>query len=425
VRIWLLALLLIAAGAQADPVAITGATVWTNTAAEPLKNATIVISAGRIASIAAGQPPPSGARVIEAAGRIVTPPLDAAATQIGLVEVASASDTDDRAVQGAPPGAAFDVSLGVDANDLPVQEARAAGVGRALVFPGAAGSGAFAGQAARLNLAASAQIVERARVALFVTAGGTAAHAAGGSRAALWGQVRNALSEARRVGATAGAFKARDQLLSHLEIEALLPVIDKRVPLAVVAEREADIRQALAVGKDFGIALVIVGGAEAWRAADLIASRHVPVILDPLDELPTSYDTIGARRDNARILAAAGVTLAFMVSGQGIYLSYDVGPALREGAGIAVANGLPYAQALRAITANAAHIWGDAGQSGTIAAGGPADLVLWDGDPLEPASAPAAIYLNGVGVALRTRQTLLRDRYGPASEERRPAPRTP
>jgi imidazolonepropionase-like amidohydrolase len=419
---WVAPLLLIASSAQADSIAITGAEVWTNATDAPIRNATIVISGGRIVSIQSAQPPPPAARVIEATGRIVTPPLDAAATQIGLVEVASASDTDDRASHSGPLGAAFDVSLGVDANDLVVQQARAAGVARALVFPDPGGNGVFAGQAARLNLAERSAIVERARMALFMTAGGSAAHTAGGSRAAIWGQLRNALAEARSLGGSPSSFKPRDQLLNHVDIEALSPVLAKRVPLAVAAQREADIRQALAVGRDFGIYVVIVGGAEAWRAANELSSGHVPVILDPLDDLPVSYDAVGARRDNARILAAAGVTIGFLVSGQGIYLSYNVGPALREGAGIAVANGLPYAQALRAITQNAGRIWLDPAPAGTLVPGAAADLVIWDGDPLEPASAPVAMFLKGSEISLRTRQTLLRDRYRPAREERRSAP---
>jgi imidazolonepropionase-like amidohydrolase len=419
---WVAPLLLIASSAQADSIAITGAEVWTNATDAPIRNATIVISGGRIVSIQSAQPPPPAARVIEATGRIVTPPLDAAATQIGLVEVASASDTDDRASHSGPLGAAFDVSLGVDANDLVIQQARAAGVARALVFPDPAGNGVFAGQAARLNLAERSAIVERARVALFTTAGGSAAHTAGGSRAAIWGQLRNALAEARSLGGSPSSFKPRDQLLNHVDIEALSPVLAKRVPLAVAAQREADIRQALAVGRDFGIYVVIVGGAEAWRAANELASGQVPVILDPLEDLPVSYDAVGARRDNARILAAAGVTIGFLVSGQGIYLSYNVGPALREGAGIAVANGLPYAQALRAITQNAGRIWLDPAPAGTLVPGAAADLVIWDGDPLEPASAPVAMFLKGSEISLRTRQTLLRDRYRPAREERRSAP---
>ena len=424
-RYWLAALLVVATAARAEPLAITGATLWTGTADQPLKDATIVISDGRIVSVGIGLTPPAAARVIRAEGRIVTASLDAAATQIGLVEVASAADTDDRAVQGGPLSAAFDVSLAVDANDLPVQAARAAGVARVLVFPGPPGSGVFAGEAARLNLAARPDLVARARVALFVDAGGAAAHAAGGSRGAMWGQLRNALTEARALGTAPSVYKPRDQLVSHVELEALLPVLARRIPLAVVVGREADIRQALAVGADFGIAVVIIGGAEAWRVAPLLASRHVPVVLDPLDELPVSYDSIGARSDNAKLLAAAGVTIAFMVSGQGVYLSYDVGPALREGAGIAVANGLPYAQALRAITQGASSVWGDPKHAGTLTAGGPADLVIWDGDPLEPATAPVAVFLSGSQVSLVTRQTLLRDRYRPQNGERRATPQPP
>ena len=161
-------LLFIAASARAETVAITGADVWTNTAAAPLKNATIIITDGRIVSLDAGDAstrhaPPVGARILKADGMVVTPPLDAAATQIGLVEVASASDTDDRSVSSGNLGAAFDVSLGIDANDLTIQQARAAGVRRALVFPGAAGNGIFAGQGARLNLGGGADLVERPR----------------------------------------------------------------------------------------------------------------------------------------------------------------------------------------------------------------------------------------------------------------------
>jgi imidazolonepropionase-like amidohydrolase len=289
-----------------------------------------------------------------------------------------------------------------------------------MVYPGPAGNGIFAGQGARLYLAGRSDIVARARVAVFVTAGGAGAHAAGGSRAAIWGLLRNALEEARRLRAGPSPFKPRDQLQNHVDLEALIPVLDRRVPLAIVANREADIRQAIAVGHDYDVSIVIVGGAEAWRAADILAARHVPVIVDPLDELPVSFDSIGARRDNAALLARAGVMLSFSVSGQGIYLSYDVGPALREGAGIAVANGLPYAQAVRAITQTAGRIWGEpaAAREGMLVPGAPADLVIWDGDPLEPASAPAMVMLGGQEISLQTRQTLLRDRYRPEAGSR-------
>ena len=422
------ALLVLAMNAEAETLAITGATVWTNISDTAVKNATVVIADGRIVLIESGATPPAGARIVQAAGKVITPPLDAAATQIGLVEVASASDTDDRAVSSGALGAAFDVSLGVDANDLTVQAARTAGVRRALIFPGPAGNGIFAGQAARLTLAGTADIVERSHAAMVVTAGSAATRVAGGSRAAIWGLLRNALSEARALRGAPGPFKPRDQLQNHTEIEALQPVLERRMPLAVFANREADIRQAIAVAQDFAVSVVIIGGAEAWRVADLLAARHIAVVIDPLDELPVSFDVLGARRDNAALLAIAGVTLSFMVSGQGIYLSYNVGPALREGAGIAVANGLPYATALRAITQAAGHIWDDpaaAKSAGTLVPGAAADLVIWDGDPLEPATAPTMVMFGAREISLQTRQTLLRDRYRPAGSGRPEAPATP
>jgi imidazolonepropionase-like amidohydrolase len=429
-RLWI-SLLFVAMSARAETLAIIGAEVWTNVSDAPIKDATIVIAGGRIVSITSGAAPPANARILQAAGEVVTPPLDAAATQIGLVEVASASDTDDRAISSGPLGAAFDVSMGVDDNDLTVQQARAGGVVRAMVFPSPASNGIFAGQSARLDLSRHAGIVARARAAIFVTAGGAAAKAAGGSRAAMWGLLRMSLDEARGLRGPTSPFKPRDQLQNHVDLEALMPVLERRMPLAVVANREADIRQAISIGHDHGISIVIVGGAEAWRVRDLLAASHVPVILDPLDELPVSFDALGARRDNAALLARAGVLISFTVSGQTIYLSYNVGPALREGAGIAVANGLPYAQAIRAITQSAGRIWGDPaaagepGIAGTLVPGAAADLVIWDADPLEPSSAPAVVMFGGHEISLQTRQTLLRDRYRPPTAAPMTVPHPP
>jgi imidazolonepropionase-like amidohydrolase len=137
----------------------------------------------------------------------------------------------------------------------------------------------------------------------------------------------------------------------------------------------------------------------------------MPVILDPMATLPDSYDRIGARPDSAALLAAAGVRLAFSVSAQGIYRSWDAGPSMREGAGLAAAAGLPYAAALRAITSGAARIVGLSEGAGTLRPGQSADLAVWDGDPLEPSSAPSLVMIGGQEVSQVTRQTLLRDRY--------------
>ncbi|MCB2047339.1 MAG: amidohydrolase [Novosphingobium sp.] len=401
----LLLAIVISTPVRAETIAITNARLMDGDRDEP--GMTIVLKDERILSVSRGGPIPSGARIVDAAGRPVTPSLAAAATQIGIVGIGSAEDTRDEAVTSGPAGAGFDISRAVDANDLTIQEARAQGLASAMIYPDA-GNGVFAGKGAMLHLVPGRDPVSMADAAMFAAPSGKKA---GGSRAAAWTLIRNGLTEARRPASPANG--PRDDLLDPLDIEALRPVAAGRIPLAITANRESDIRQAIALAKDYGIRVVVVGGAEAWRVASALASSRIPVIIDPLDDLPFSYDAVGARRDNAAILAKAGVPIAFMVSAQGIYLSYDVGPALREGAGIAVANGLSRGEALRAITTAPSQVWTGRPPSGLVA-GAAADLVVWDGDPLEPSSAPSRVFIAGREVSPVTRQTLLRDRYHPS-----------
>ena len=392
-------------------MAITGARAWTLTTEAPVENATIVISGSRIVSVTAAGEVPAGARTIAAEGRVVTPGLINSATQIGLSEVGATGQSDDSLTKG-PLGAAFDLSYGFDPNALTVQQARADGVSRAMVLPDGSGGAPFKGIGQLVRLVQGPDVVERTRAVMVVAVGAGVADAVGGSRAAGWQLLRNALEEAR-VYASRRNSAPRDQLLNHLDAAALGPVVSGKMPLIIEADRESDIRQSLALARDFPVRVILYGAAEAWRVAEPLAAAHIPVILDPLEDLPMSYDELGARRDNAARLAGAGVTIAFSVSGQGIYRSYDAGPAIREGAGVAVANGLPYRAALEALTLGPARIWGIADRAGTLAPGRDADLVMWDGDPLEPATAPAMVMVAGHEISLVTRQTLLRDRYAP------------
>jgi imidazolonepropionase-like amidohydrolase len=268
-----------------------------------------------------------------------------------------------------------------------------------------------------IRLVPRRELLEQPRVAIFVQVGGMSASRAGGSRSAQWVLVRNALSEARDFGHLRRSGRPRDQLLTHLDADALQPVLARRTPLVIEAARESDLREAVRIAGDFAINVIIVGGAEAWRVAPLLAARKIPVILDPFDDYPATFDETGARLDNAALLQHAGVTVAFTLPW--IHRSHNAGSALREAAGLAAANGLSRTDALRAITLNPARIWGLDGRVGTIAPGKDADLVLWDGDPLEPASAPVAVMIAGQFCSLETRQSRLRDRYAPARREER------
>ena len=340
------------------------------------------------------------------------------ATQLGLVEISSVADSADAKLGSGPLGASFDVEYALNANSTLIPLARADGLTRAASLPGSWGDFSLAGAAAPfsgsgvvLRLVDGPELIDRRRVAMVAVTGGFAAAQVGGSRSAQWILLRNALDEARRYRPAHGAGAPRDQLLNRLDIEALQPVVSGRMPLAIAATRESDIRQALALGTDYSIRVIILGGAEAWRVADRLAALKVPVILNPFDNLPWTFDDLGARADNAALLVRAGVRIAFSVPG--IHLSHDAGEVIREAAGIAVANGLAREEALKALTIGPAEIWGIDDHYGTIAAGKDADLVIWDGDPLEPTSAPTQVFVAGKPVSLVTRQSLLRDRYSP------------
>jgi imidazolonepropionase-like amidohydrolase len=401
----------IGATASAAPTAITGAVVWTMTSDQPVENATILIDQGRIVSVKKDGPVPTGAARIEADHRVVTPALVDAATQIGLGEVGGIDEERRGRVDNGPLGAAFDVAYGFDPDDQAVRQARVDGVGWAMVYPDGSASAPFDGAAALVRLGPNEASIDRPKGAMLVSISGSGAARVGGSTAAAWQLLRNAFEEAARYRPESTG--PRDQLINHLDATALKPVLAGTMPLIVQCDRLADIRQAIALARDYRLKVTIFGGAEAWAAARELAAANIPVILDPMATLPDTYDRIGARPDSAAILAGAGVHLAFSVSGQGIYRSWDAGPSMREGAGLAVASGLPYAMALRAITSTAAQIIGLPPEAGTLATGAEADLVIWDGDPLEPSSAPALVMIDGAKVSPVTRQTLLKDRYAP------------
>jgi imidazolonepropionase-like amidohydrolase len=170
-------------------------------------------------------------------------------------------------------------------------------------------------------------------------------------------------------------------------------------------ERASDIRQVVRFAKARGMKPVIAGGSEAWVVARELAEAGVPVILDPLVNLPSDFDRLGARFDNAKLLHEAGVRIAFSQPN-----SFHQRKN-RQHAGNAVAHGLPWDAALAAITSAPAEIFGLSAARGRIEPGQAADLVLWSGDPLEVTTVAEQVWIAGNPVAMRSRQSELRDRY--------------
>lgn len=197
----------------------------------------------------------------------------------------------------------------------------------------------------------------------------------------------------------------RAYALSRLDLEALVPVVRGERPLVVTVHRASDILATLALAREFGLRLILSGVDEGWIAAGRIAAAGVPVLLNPMDNLPSNFERIGATLENAARLRGAGVTVAFMTG--------DAHNArnIRQAAGNAVAYGMPWEEALAAMTSVPARIWGIADRYGTLEPGKDADVVIWSGDPLELATAAEAVFIRGEQIPMENRQTKLRDRY--------------
>ena len=177
--------------------------------------------------------------------------------------------------------------------------------------------------------------------------------------------------------------------------------------IVVTVDRAADIRQLLRWAARHGVRIAISGGSEAWRLAPQLAAADVPVFVDPLDNLPSGFDQIHATLENAARLRAAGVDVGFSQAGDATHNARKV----RQLAGNAVANGLPWEDALAGLTRVPAEAFGVGDQIGTIAVGMRADLALWTGDPLDVAHTAQQVWFNGAPIPMRSRQTDLRDRY--------------
>jgi imidazolonepropionase-like amidohydrolase len=270
----------------------------------------------------------------------------------------------------------------------------------------------FAGQGAVIHLQGGAvDPVRRAQAAMVLVLGEDGAGHAGGSRAAEVVLLRAMLEDVRRYSADRSAyFKAAVEgyNLRREDLEALIPVVEGHMPLVVSVHRASDIRQILRVAREERLHIILDGAEEGWRVAPEIAAAGVPVMLNAAADLPSSFEELGSTLDNAARLNAAGVTV--IIDNPPLF---EGGRTPRYDAGRAVAHGLPYGAALAALTVNPARVFGVADKIVAIAPGKDADLVVWSGDPLDTSGAPAAVFVKGVQMPLRSRDTDLRDRYLP------------
>ena len=394
-------------GALAQTLAIVGGTVHTVGPQGTIEGGTVVVRDGKIAAVGRDVAVPAGARTIDARGKVVTPGLFDSLTRLGVVEVDQVETTRDFAVEDDEITAALTVAEAINPRSTLIPVNRVEGLTRAMVVP-SPGASLIAGQGAIIHLGAGSDLVVRAPAAMFAALGEEGMSHAGGARGAALLRLREALQDAADYAANRPAFERgerRPYALSRLDLEALVPVVRGELPLVLAVDRASDIRAALALGREHSLRLILAGVTEGWTVAEEIAAAKVPVLVNPMVNLPARFEALAATLENAARLAKAGVTVAFATG--------DAHNArnIKQGAGNAVAYGLPWDAALAAMTTVPARICGIADHYGTLEPGMDADVVIWDGDPLEVTTFADAVFIRGQQMPMKSRQTELRDRY--------------
>lgn len=395
-------LMLTALPLQAQDLLIRNATVHTATARGSLTNTDVLVQGGVIRAVGTGLSAPAGVPVVEAGGKPLTPALFGGITDIGIDEVSGESTTVDSALKlpDQPLRPEFDVSLAYNPASVLIPVARLDGIGFTALGANS-GGGFIAGQGGVVRLDGSADPI--GPLALYVRLGAPGAELTGTSRAAQWMLLEQMVSEARgRVPAD-----SPHALLTPAGRATLARYLAGQGRIVVQVDRAADIRQLLRWAAREKVRIAIAGGAEAWRLAPQLAQARVPVFVDALGNLPTSFDQLGATLDNAARLHAAGVAVSFAQRDDASHNARK----MRQLAGNAVANGLPWADGLAGLTRVPAQVLGVGDRIGTLEPGKLADLVLWDGDPLDVGHYAEQVWLGGRAMPMRSRQTELRDRY--------------
>jgi len=389
----------------AQTIAITGGTVYP-VSGPKIDNATVVIRDGRIAAVGANVAVPAGATRIDASGKWVTPGFIDGAGQMGLREIGAVDNTSEYTLRGNDVAAAFNVLEGVNPASSLIAVNRMEGITTTLAVPN---GNLIWGQAVLIDL--DGATIEAMRVksptAMVADLSEGSKAAGGGSRAGVAQRLRRVLDDAREYATRRADYRRRqiqDLSASAADLEALQPVLRGELPLLVVANRRSDIETALRIAKEYKLRLILAGVAEGWMIASEIAAAGVPVLVEPLDNIP-SYDALGIRYENAPLLAKGGVKVALMET------ATENTRDLRQQAGNAVASGMPWEQALRAVTLTPAEIFGVADRYGSLETGKVANVVVWTGDPFDFSTGVDHVFIRGRDIPLRSRQTELLERY--------------
>ena len=397
--------------ATAQTIAITGGRVHP-VSGPVIENGTVLVRDGRIVEVGANVAVPAGATRIDATGKWVTPGLINALTGLGVNEIGQVQATVDRGARGENAvAAAFPVWEGVNPASTMLAPARNDGITSVVVVPT---GGLVAGQAALLDLVPGtlSDMLNRAPVAM-VAQFGDARSGGANARGEQYARLKELLQDARAYSTRRADFEraqTRDFVARRADLEALIPVVQGRLPLMVNADRASDIDAVLRLARETNVRVIIAGGAESWMVADRLAAANVAVVVGPMNNIPTSFATLGQRQETPGLLQRAGVKVVLIANGSGGEEVFNV-RNLKYDAGVAVSFGMTWDDALRAVTLTPAEVLGVASRLGSLQPGRDANIVVWTGDPFELSTRAERVLIRGREITGPSRQDELMERY--------------
>lgn len=381
----------------ADSLLITNAQLFVGDDRNALPRDILIVD-GLVDTVAEDLSAAEADTVIDANGRTVTPTLFAGITAAGLSEIGMVYEAVDSRLSDLYTGLMhpeFDVRRAYNPHSTVIPVTRIEGFGYTLLMA-APGDRTISGQGSLVRFDNGFESFE-GKTVVYVNVDGSSGNRLGGSRAAHWMLLESAFQEL-------GTDDEDLTLISAAGKQALRATAQNGI-FVFRANRASDILQSLTFSETHKLTAVISGGQEAWMVRDALADAGVPVVLNALDNLPGSFDGLGARLDNAALLHEAGVTVLF-TSGE----THNA-RKLRQVVGNAIAQGFPYESAMAAMTSLPAEIFG--GRPRMVAPGLAADLVIWSGDPFDVNSAADQVILDGQLDPMTSRQTQLLQRYLP------------
>ncbi|MCH2474148.1 MAG: amidohydrolase family protein, partial [Gammaproteobacteria bacterium] len=390
--------LLISSFSLSEELLLKNAKIHTATDRGTIEKADILITDGVIVRI--GKNIVSSRAVVEdLSGKVISPGLIAPQTQLGIVEIELIPETRDDRSDIYSAGLSIDSAFNPSSTLIPYN--LTGGVTLSLTSPSS--SGLFSGLTSAFSLSGSLdESLIHSNIAL-------SANISGGedSMAAKVQLLRDSLSLSALIGSKKYLEIHRESFLpdgvnySTRDLLSLKRVVDKEIPLVVTANRASDILTLIDFAKTNNINLIINGAEEGWRVSKQLSEARVPVILQPIDNIPNSFNELGSRLDNASLLHNSGVKI--LIGSHETHNAY----LSRQGAGIAVSYGLPWEEALKGLTKNIAEVF-KINKRGSIQPGYIADIVIWNGDPLEVTSFVEEVYLSGKSIPTRNRAMRLK-----------------